>query len=115
MNDTNRILPDQDTRPKVPDYHSELFVNRSSELALIKKKVAALRQGERVHRRTICFWGYKGSGRTWLLRHIAHELGKEHDVEAAYVDLATVANRPVGEATQAVLVQLAELLTYTEY
>lgn len=73
--------------PSIPQYDPDLFVNREEEIALVTSKAQELSRGHQVRNRTVVFWGYKGSGRTWLLRHLTGELSQMAGVRALYVDL----------------------------
>lgn len=70
-----------------PLYRAELFVNRDAERELVVARARALSLEEPQHYRTIVFRGYKGSGRTWLLRKLAQELHEVAGVKAQYIDL----------------------------
>lgn len=96
------------TLPLIPDYDPDLFVNREPEIKLVLEIVRALSLGKPVKSRTIVFWGYKGSGRTWLLRHIAGILKAVPDAKPLYLDLGIWADRPAEEATVALFVHLVE-------
>ncbi len=70
-----------------PRYSVDLFVNRDVQRALVIARARALSLEEPQHYRTIVFRGYRGSGRTWLLRHLAQELQEVPGVKAQYIDL----------------------------
>ncbi len=53
-------------------YSSDQFVGRQTELSLVKNKVEKLRQGEVELQPVVNFWAVQGSGKSWLLHHIAH-------------------------------------------
>ncbi|HHH41472.1 MAG TPA: hypothetical protein ENK56_05655 [Chloroflexi bacterium] len=55
----------------IPDYHPERFVNREQEINLVVGRAREIGGNQIVRRRTIIFAGERGSGKTWLLRHLA--------------------------------------------
>ena len=99
-----------DAPPAIPKYDCALFVNREREIEWVRKKAQALSLGESVRERTIVFWGYKGTGRTWLLKRLEEMLPELGGVQAQYLDLGEwavhkpdqavkkVAGRIVGQA-----------------
>ncbi|MBM4428755.1 MAG: hypothetical protein FJ026_00215 [Chloroflexi bacterium] len=93
--------------PAIPQYDSTLFVNREKEIELVTKKAQALVLGEIVRERTVIFWGYRGTGKTWLLRYIASILESMPGVKPVYVDLAAYQCQPTDKAMKALLAQTA--------
>ncbi|RMF27664.1 MAG: ATP-binding protein [Chloroflexi bacterium] len=55
----------------IPDYHPARFVNREPEINLVVGRAQEIGGNQVVRRRTIIFAGERGSGKTWLLRHLA--------------------------------------------
>lgn len=53
-----------------PAYRPELFVNHAEEIAMVTQAAqrAVARQAKRT--RAITFYGERGSGKTWLARHL---------------------------------------------
>jgi tetratricopeptide (TPR) repeat protein len=96
------------TLPLIPGYDPDLFVNREPEIKMIMDTAQALSRGEEVRNRTIVFWGYKGAGRTWLLRHIEGTLGRALDVKPLYVDLEAYAGLQVHQALGALFDEFAK-------
>jgi hypothetical protein len=95
--------------PAILEYDPDLFVNREPEIELVKDKARALSLGEMLRKRTIVFWGYKGTGRTWLLRKLEDELPGSPGVRALYLNLDTWSGHNQAEqAVQEIAVCLAQ-------
>jgi len=95
--------------PAILEYDPALFVNRESEIQLVTEKAQALSLGTSVRERTIVFWGYKGTGRTWLLRQLEEELSRLPGVQALYLDLGTWSGHSqAGQAVQEIATCLAQ-------
>ncbi len=64
-----------------PAYRPELFVNHAEEITLVQQAVrdALVRKSKRT--RAITFYGERGSGKTWLARHLSTELPNLPDVQ----------------------------------
>lgn len=61
-----------------PAYSSQLFVDHEPEICLVEQAVQdALARKER-RARAITFYGERGSGKTWLSRHLGETLPKMH-------------------------------------
>ncbi len=84
---TNEILPDLhdlrrnpvDLQPALlprEEYQSDQFVGRQAYLALVRQRLEAIIAGKSDSKggRVIIFTGEVGLGKSWLLRHIEHEL-----------------------------------------
>jgi len=52
------------------NYQPELFINRTREADAIRKNVEQAQAGQRVANPIVNFWGVRGTGKTWLLRHL---------------------------------------------
>ncbi|MGQ9561858.1 MAG: hypothetical protein ACUVWA_15315, partial [Candidatus Oleimicrobiaceae bacterium] len=80
-----------------PEYSPDLFVNREEAIKLVVDKARSISGGAPVRKRVIVFEGYRGSGKSWLLQHLAREiLPALGSALAAYVDL----QRHKGETPQ---------------
>lgn len=91
-----------------PEYSSNLFVNREKEIQLVLDKALRMTRGEPVRERTIVFWGYKGTGRTWLLRRVTELLEEMPGIKPLYIDLDLYTSRPVVEAISNLPAQAAK-------
>jgi len=88
--------------PIPPSYRREYFADRKDEIRLVLEKVQDLLNGGRPHLPHTTFHGPRGSGKSWLLRHLADLLQKEpwHKVRVLYLDLTKAGSGPeaaVGE------------------
>jgi hypothetical protein len=99
-----------DTPQSIPDYDPGLFVNREPEIKMITDMVQALSLGKEVRKRTIIFWGYKGSGRTWLLKHLAKVLAGREKVKILYLNLDRWAGHRPEQAVMEIVTCIAEQL-----
>lgn len=72
----------------LPEYNKRAFVNREEEVDLVLKKAHGLAAGQRVGKRTVIFMGERGTGKTWLLRHLQTLLLEVPKVIALRLDLA---------------------------
>lgn len=81
------MLPVPGGTQQVPPYDQTLFVNRKQEIDLVTQKAQALSLGQPVPHRTTVFWGYRGTGRTWLLRRLTELLCEVGGCYALYLDL----------------------------
>jgi hypothetical protein len=70
----------------LPEYSAAIFVPRA-ESAPVLQKVHDLVGGKSVPKRTIAFSGERGTGKTWLLRHLVEEIQKISDVRVYFLDL----------------------------
>jgi hypothetical protein len=59
--------------PQIPPYSPRSFVSRGPQIAWIKSQIQKLLEGEEPEARAIEFWGPRGSGKSWLLQHLACE------------------------------------------
>jgi len=91
----------------VPQYDPTWFVNREREIRLVLDKAAAIAGGEPVRERAIVFWGYRGSGRTWLLRRLTELLEEIPGMTSAYLDLAWYTSQPIEEVIRDLFVRAA--------
>ena len=75
-----------------PSYREQYFVDRENEIGLVLGKVRALLNKERPNLPHTTFHGPRGSGKSWLLRHLAYLLQEEKvfqdKVRVLYLDLA---------------------------
>jgi hypothetical protein len=95
--------------PAVLEYDPALFVNRERQIQLVTEKAQALSEDKSVRERTIVFWGYKGTGRTWLLRRLEEVLSGLPGVRALYLDLERWSGHSQAEqAVQEIAVRLAQ-------
>lgn len=53
-----------------PQYDRSQFVDRNDELQMVEQKIRTLQRDELLVEPIINFWGVKGIGKTWLLRHL---------------------------------------------
>ncbi|WP_423224194.1 hypothetical protein [Candidatus Amarolinea aalborgensis] len=60
-----------------PAYETDKFVARVELLQDFRQILETIEQGE-PQRHIIMLWGVSGLGKTWIIRHLAHELG--HDI-----------------------------------
>ncbi|MEA3396459.1 MAG: hypothetical protein U9R05_03255 [Chloroflexota bacterium] len=54
-------------------YCPEEFVNRAEELALIRKSIEQIGEGQAIDQPIVHFYGAPRIGKTWLLRHLAEQ------------------------------------------
>lgn len=94
--------------PAIPEYDCTLFVNRDKEIELVTEKAQALSLEEPVRERTIIFWGYKGTGRTWLLKRLEEELSALGGVQAQYLDLNEWTGCAPAQAVQEVIGRIGD-------
>jgi hypothetical protein len=76
------VLP----RPKLPLYSNKLFVNRETEIAIIRHKVKAILDGNLLEKRTVIFTGEHGIGKSWLLHYLQEQV-RSPAVAAHYFNL----------------------------
>lgn len=100
-----------ETPDSIPNYDPGLFVNREPEIKIVTDMAQALAIGEEVHKRTLVFWGYKGSGRTWLLKHLEEVLADKDEVKVLYLDLEGWAGCETEQAIREIITCIAEQLT----
>ena len=62
-----------------PPYNKRSFVDREKEIRLALGKVRSLLNGDRPHLPHTIFYGPRGSGKSWLLRHLASLLQEEEE------------------------------------
>lgn len=67
MIDIQKLKPRRSPEPNRP------FVNRTSEINLIQKKVNIAIRSEPIHLAITCFWGPFGMGKSWLLRELERQ------------------------------------------
>lgn len=95
------------TRPRVPDYSPDLFVNREEAIHLVLNKVQGVlrsQPGYPERKRIIVFWGYRGAGKTWLLRRLAEtELPRNPDTCSVYINLERFAGKSRESAIQEIM------------
>ncbi len=97
--------------PEVPDYSPALFVNRKEAIDLVVEKVRNISAGNPERKRVIVFWGYRGAGKTWLLRHLAETvLPPISGVCAVYVDLRDFKDKPAEDAVRDIIGKILEAL-----
>ncbi len=83
----------------IPDYSPDLFVNREVAIHLVVEKVRNISEGNPERKRLIVFWGYRGAGKTWLLRHLAETvLPQIPGVCPVYINLERFTNVPADDA-----------------
>ena len=70
-----------------PQYAPARFVNRKEETELVMGKVRNLIAGQPVEKRAITFIGERGTGKTWLLRHLQTLLSELKDIIVLFLDL----------------------------
>ena len=75
------------TLPQLPNYSPDLFVNREEAIQLVVNKVHRISSGTPERKRVIVFEGYRGSGKSWLLQHLAREILGVPGAAAAYINL----------------------------
>ncbi len=100
------------TRPRVPDYSPDLFVNREEAIHLVLNKVQGVlrsQPGYPERKRIIVFWGYRGAGKTWLLRRLAEtELPRNPDTCSVYINLERFAGKSRESAIQEIIDDIVE-------
>ncbi|MGQ9561855.1 MAG: hypothetical protein ACUVWA_15300, partial [Candidatus Oleimicrobiaceae bacterium] len=90
-----------------PDYSPDLFVNREEAIKLVVDKARSISGGAPVRKRVIVFEGYRGSGKSWLLQHLAREiLPALGSTLAVYVDLRAHQNKTSNAAVIDVIEQI---------
>ena len=95
--------------PAILEYDPALFVNREPQIQLVTDKAQALSEDKSMRERTIVFWGYKGTGRTWLLRRLEEVLSGLPGVRALYLDLERWSGHSQAkQAVQEIAVRLAQ-------
>ncbi|HAJ37634.1 MAG TPA: hypothetical protein DCL15_18355 [Chloroflexi bacterium] len=65
-----------------PAYRPELFVNHADEIELVEQAVREALARKPRRTRAITFYGERGSGKTWLSRHLGTALPHPPDVQA---------------------------------
>jgi len=96
---------------KIPSYSPGLFVNREEAVNLVVEKVRRIWRGEPERKRVVVFWGYRGAGKTWLLRHLAETiLPGTPNVCAAYINLQDFQAKPVEDAVLEIVGKTLEAL-----
>ena len=73
----------------LPEYKYNLFVDREEEIGKVMKKVESLPPGLSQRERLLIFTGERGTGKSWLLRHLEKELKERGTVDVFFLDLAT--------------------------
>lgn len=68
-------------------YDHDKFVDRGAQVQLVLDTVRRLLRGELLARRTIIFYGQRGSGKSWLLQELAYQLQDWAQVLSHYLDL----------------------------
>lgn len=98
------------SQPPPLDYDPDMFVDRDDEIEVVENKAKDLSLGKAVPERTVVFWtGYKGAGRTWLLRHLTEtKLPKLNGVRALYTNLGEWARSEFEQPEEA----LREIIQY---
>lgn len=98
---------------QLPDYHSNLFVNRETELDEIVEKVRALLSASvvngRVPKRTTVFTGVRGAGKSWLLAHFREQLRSQFPEEEAIILFCNLDNHRSEDPIQALMSILTDL------
>lgn len=87
----------------LPEYSTHGFVNRERELALVRQRLEALLNRQRVEKRTFIFTGQHGIGKSWFLLHLRDLLQRENGVKVQHLNLGAY---PATLAPQAVLLQI---------
>jgi hypothetical protein len=111
-------------------YETALFVNRSSELQVVSERVRQAQARSVVTEPIVNFWGVRGIGKTWTLRHLHHRYAFQPEDEISLLgeDRPTFAlfyAFPIGDETsfqaqltivlaEQALVQLASALSIEE-
>lgn len=94
----------------LPEYSERLFVNRRSETALVLDKAQRLLSGQPVSERTVTFMGERGTGKSWLLKHLRTQLSEMPGVVPCVLDLAAYERWNSLVAVTAILQDLARRL-----
>ncbi|MGB9594053.1 MAG: AAA family ATPase, partial [Anaerolineae bacterium] len=101
----------ESARTKILDYSPGLFVNREEAIDLVVGKVRNISAGKPERKRVIVFWGYRGAGKTWLLRHLAETVLPEiPGVCAVYVNLQDFKDKPAEDAVRDIIGKILEAL-----
>jgi Ni2+-binding GTPase involved in maturation of urease and hydrogenase len=105
MNQTNGL-------PQRLPFDHDKFVDRADEVKLVLEKAQRLAAASYLDKRTVIFHGARGSGKSWLLQEIAHQL-QQNSTRAlvVYIDLMSLSTLPVDEAVQQVLSQIDDGVT----
>ncbi len=96
---------------KIPSYSPDLFVNREEAVNLVAEKVRRIWRGEPERKRVVVFWGCRGAGKTWLLRHLAEKILPEMpNVCAVYINLQDFQDKSVEDAVLEIVGEIVEAL-----
>ncbi len=72
----------------LPSYSPELFVNRETQVDFVKDKIEAIAQRRSIDKRTVIIVGEHGTGKTWLMAHICHQLSLKSGISFFSINLA---------------------------
>lgn len=71
----------------LPEYNEKLFVNRDDEIGKVTDRAQHLAAGHVVSECTVIFMGERGTGKTWLLKHLQTVLDRKPGVTPCGLDL----------------------------
>ncbi len=95
----------------MPDYSPDRFVNREEAIDLVLSKVQNILAGRSERKRVIVFRGFRGAGKTWLLRHLAEtELPKIAGVCPVYINLKEFSTKPRQDAVRDIIGRVLEAM-----
>lgn len=95
----------------LPKYREALFVNRDKEVHKVIDRAQNLAAGHAVSKRTVIFIGERGTGKTWLLKHLQVLLDRMSKVTPCELDLIAYEDwNPLIAATD-ILQHLAKTLS----
>jgi hypothetical protein len=95
--------PEAELPERLP-YRPDWFVDRAAELDLVLRKIAQLAEGKPVEKRVIIFHGFRGTGKSWLLRRIQDYLSTEYpQAVTSHIDLDKYSGVYSDQAAQEIL------------
>lgn len=100
------IMPNSIESAKLPKYTNDAFVNRDKEMALVEEKAKALIQRQPLDERTIIFMGQRGTGKSWLIRHLQTRLAALPAIISLIIDLEDYRGSTPEEAVKKILYHL---------
>jgi energy-coupling factor transporter ATP-binding protein EcfA2 len=95
----------------LPEYNENLFVNRD-EIGKVTYRAQHLAAGHAVPERTVIFMGERGTGKTWLLKHLQTVLDRMSGVTPCGLDLMAYEDWNPLIAVTDMLQQLAKTLNF---
>lgn len=104
------IMPYSMESAKLPQYTNEAFINRDIEIALVEEKAKALIQRLPLDERTMIFLGQRGTGKSWLIRHLQTRLNMLSAIISLVIDLEDYRGSNPEEAVKNILYHLNDLL-----